>query len=422
MKQLLIFSLALCLAAVAVAGEERGTPPTAAEQAPATPTPSAPLMNLLDQAGVGKPLRDLGLNLYGYVEGGYFYDFSAPHHEDGPTFMGYNKFKNSFILDNISLNLERAVDPTKRQFDIGFRVEGLYGADAAFIHSNGMFDDQTGRNQWDLLQAWVDVTLPGIPMRIRAGKWIELAGFENYSANIYNAFGDPARNFYSHSYSFLYAEPGTQTGVLFTYVYSPKWTFEAGFTRGWNQSTRDANNTLDFLGRIIWAPSDKTAVTFVMTEGPEFPIGVGPNQPPGDNGHWWTYLDLVVTQKITDQFSAGVGIDFVNAPEIPGLSGGAKQWGAVDGYLSYAVDPHFTLNTRLEWYRDAANGFSYGGPVSANFYSASFGVAIKPFPENAFLSHLLFRPEIRYDHSSRAVFDNGDKDQVMFSADALFTF
>ena len=208
-------------------------------------------------------------------------------------------------------------------------------------------------------------------MRVRAGKWIELAGFEHYSANIYNAFGDPAKAFYSHSYSFLYAEPGTQSGVLFTYVYSPKWTFEAGFTRGWNQSTRDANNTLDFLGRIIWAPSDKTAVTFVMTEGPEFPIGVGPNLPPGDNSHWWTYLDLVITQKITDQLSAGIGIDFVNAAEIPGLSGGAKQWGAVDGYLSYAVDPHFTLNTRLEWYRDAANGFSYGGPVSANFYSAT---------------------------------------------------
>ena len=65
-----------------------------------------------------------------------------------------------------------------------------------------------------------------------------------------------------------------------------------------------------------------------------------------------------------------------------------------------------------------------GGPVSANFYSATFGVAIKPFPENAFLSHLLFQPEIRYDHSSEAVFDGWatDKDQVMFSADALFTF
>ena len=102
---------------------------------------------------------------------------------------------------------------------------------------------------------------------------------------------------------------------------------------------------MDFLGRIIFTPSDKTAITFVMTEGPEFPIGVGPNLPPGDNSHWWTYLDLVITQKITDQLSVGVGIDFVNAAEIPGLSGGAKQFGAIDGYLSYAVDPgvYFSL-------------------------------------------------------------------------------
>jgi putative OmpL-like beta-barrel porin-2 len=421
MKELLIFSLALCLATVAAAGEERGIPPAAAEQVPATPTP-APLMSLLEQAGIAKPFKDLGINFYGYIEGGYFYDFSAPHHSEGPTFIGYNGFKNSFILDNISLNVERAVDPTKKQFDVGFRMEGLYGADAAFIHSNGILDDQTGRNQWELLQAWVDVTFPGIPMRVRVGKWIELAGFENYSANIYNAFGDPARAFYSHSYSFLYAEPGTQSGVLFTYVQNPRWTFEAGFTRGWNQSTRDANNSLDFLGRIIFTPSDKTAITFVMTEGPEFPIGVGPNLPPGDNSHWWTYLDLVITQKITDQLSAGVGIDYVSAPSIPGLTGSTKRWGAVDGYLSYAVDPHFTLNTRLEWYRDAASGFSLGTPVSANFYAATVGVAIKPFPNDKFLSHLLFRPEVRYDRSSRPVFNSRDKDQVTISVDALFTF
>src|SRR6266702_3953504 len=201
MKHLFIFSLALCLAAVAVAGEERGIPPAAAEQVPATPTP-APLMSLLGEVGLAKPLNDAGIKFYGYVEGGYFYDFSAPDSHHGPTFIGFNSFKNAGILDNISLNVERAVDPTKKQFDVGFRVEGIYGADAAFIHSNGLLDTQTGRNQWDLLQAWVDITLPGIPMRVRAGKWIELAGFEHYSANIYNAFGDPSRNFYSHSYSF----------------------------------------------------------------------------------------------------------------------------------------------------------------------------------------------------------------------------
>jgi hypothetical protein len=301
-------------------------------------------------------------------------------------------------------------------------VEGIYGADAALIHSNGLMDTQTGRNQWDLLQAYVDVTLPGLPVRFRVGKWIELAGFEHFSANIYGAFGDPARAFYSYSYQFLYAEPGTQTGALATFVLGPQWTFDAGFTRGWNQSTRDANDALDFLGRVTFTPSDKTSVIFVMTEGPEFPTGFGENLPPGDKSDWWTALDLVMTHKITDKLRLGLGLDYVCARHIPGLPDGVKQWGGGAGYVSYAIDRHFTLNTRLEWYKDAAHGFSTGASVSADFCEATVGVAIKPFPAEHILSHMLFRPEVRYDHSNRPVFDGGRQNQFTCSFGALLTF
>ncbi len=389
-------------------------------EAPAAPSPGL-LMSALGKAGLAEPLDKVGINIYGYIEGGYFYDATSQAHK-GPTFIGFNSFKNTGILDKISLNVERTVDPTKKQFDFGFHMEGIWGADAAFIHSNGIGDTQTSRYQWDLLQAYVDMTIPGMPVRIRAGKWIELAGFEHFSANIYGAFGDPSRALYSYSYQFLYAEPGTQTGVLVTYVLNPKWSFDAGFTRGWNQSTRDANGALDFLGRVTFTPSDKTSIIFVMTEGPEFPTGVGHNLPKGDAHHWWTALDLVAIQKITEKLSLGLGLDYVHAPHIPGLTSGAKQWGGVAGYVGYAFDPHFTLNTRLEWYRDAANGFSTGAPVSASYYESTAGVAIKPFPNAKFLSKLLFRPEVRYDHSNHPVFNSGDKDQLTFSVDALFTF
>jgi hypothetical protein len=380
------------------------------------------LMSILGKAGLTQPLDKAGINIYGYVEGGYMHDITAPGRHDGPTFIGFNSFKDAATLDKISLNVERTVDPAKKQFDFGFHVEGLWGTDAAFIHSNGLVDSQTRRYQGDLLQAYVDVALPGVPVRIRAGKWIELAGFEHFSANIYGAFGDPARALYSYSYQFLYAEPSTQTGVLVTYVLNPQWSFDAGFTRGWNQSVQDANGALDFLGRITFTPSDKTSITFVMTEGPEFPTGFGHNLPKGDPHHWWTALDLVVTQKITDKLSLGLGGDYVYASQIPGLTGGSKQWGGVAGYVSYAFDSHFTLNTRLEWYRDAANGFSTGAPVSANYYEATLGVAIKPFPNDKFLSKLLLRPEIRYDYADHSVFNSGDRNQVTFSAGALFTF
>jgi hypothetical protein len=286
-------------------------------------------------------------------------------------------------------------------------------------------DSQTGRYQGDLLQAYVDVTLPDLPVRIRAGKWIELAGFEQFSANIYGAFGDPSKALYSYSYQFLYAEPSTQTGVLVTYVANPKWSFDAGFTRGWNQSVKDANGTLDFLGRITFTPSDKTSIIFVMTEGPEFPTGFGHDLPRGDDHDSWTALDLVVTQKITEKLSLGLGLDYVDAPHIPALPNGAKQWGGVAGYVSYVIDPRFTLNTRLEWYRDAANGFSTGAPVSASYYDyyeVTVGVAIKPFPNHKFLSKWLLRPEVRYDYADHSVFNRGDRNQLTFSADTLFTF
>ena len=320
------------------------------------------------------------------------------------------------------MNVERTVDATKKQFDVGFHLEGIYGADAAFIHSNGMWDTQTGHDQWDLLQAYADVALPYIPVKLRVGKWIELAGFEQFSANIYGAFGDPMRALYSYSYQFLYAEPGTQTGAFATYILNPQWTFDTGFTMGWNQSIRDSNQAIDFLGRATFTPTDKTTVIFVMTEGPEFPIAVGHNIPAGDTGDYWTALDLVITHKIDEKLSLGLGTDYVIAPAIPGLTTKPKEWGGVAGYGSYAIDPHFTLNTRVEWYKDAADGFSTTMPVAANYYELTAGVAIKPFPKDKYLSHFILRPEIRYDHSDRSLFSTGERDQLTFSMDGLLTF
>jgi len=429
-KRLLGLSLALLIIlpfAINAHGQEASSSTSEKEtqkvKPPEAPAPSPGLlMNILGKAGLAQPLDKAGINLYGYIEGGYMHDFSASGAHQGPTFIGFNSFKNMGILDKVSLNLERTADPAKKKLDFGVHVEGIWGTDAAFIHSNGLWDKQTGRYQWDLLQAYVDVTLPGVPVRIRAGKWIELAGFEQFSANIYGAFGDPSRALYSYSYQFLYAEPSTQTGVLVTYAPDPSLVVDVGFTRGWNQSIKDANGTLDFLGRVAFAPSDKTSIIFVMTEGPEFPTGFGRNLPKGDSRDWWTALDLVVTQKISEKLSLGLGVDYIDAPHIPGLTGGAKQWGGVAGYVSYAFDPHFTLNTRLEWYRDAAHGFSTGAPLSTNYSEATVGVAIKPLPKDKILSKLLFRPEVRYDHADHSVFNSGDRNQWILSADALLTF
>lgn len=374
----------------------------------------------LTSLGIGETMNKANLNLYGYVEGGYFRDFSSPNSGTGPTYIGFNNYKNQLMPNKLDLSLERTVDATKKQFDVGFHAEGLWGTDAAFIHSNGLLDNQTARYQWDLVQAYLDISVPGLPLRLRMGKWIELAGFEQFSANIYGAFGNPARGLYSYSYQFLYAEPGTQSGILATYFVNTNFSFDVGVTRGWNQSLEDNNGAVDFLGRMTFTPSDKTSIIFVTTIGPEYPAGVGSGQPPGDNSDTWTALDLVLTQKITDDLSLGLGGDFVNATHIPGYEG-AQQWGGLAGYVSYAINPYLTLNNRIEWYADSS-GFSTGAPTGANYYEETFGLASKPAPHHAILKNLLFRPEIRYDWSNKALYASGSYDQLTFSIDALFTF
>jgi hypothetical protein len=118
-----------------------------------------------------------------------------------------------------------------------------------------------------------------------------------------------------------------------------------------------------------------------------------------------------------------LGLDYIYTQSLPGLTGaGAKQWGGVAGYVSYAFDPHFTLNTRLEWFKDASNGYSTGAPVSANYYEATVGIAIKPFPNDKILSKLLFRPEVRYDVADQPIFNSGNKNQLTFSVGTLYTF
>lgn len=389
------------------------------------------LMDGLGKAGVAELLEKFGIKIFGYAQGGYMYDTTAPQPYAGPTLLGFNNLRNTPLVDKISLNAERTVDPAKCVFDLGFRLEGIWGYDARFIHSNGLGDTQTGRYQLDPLQMYFDVALPGLPARIRAGKWIELAGFEHFSANIYGAFADPMRALYSYSYQFLYAEPGTQTGVLGTYVLNPQWTLDLGFTRGWNQSTRDANAPyLDILGRITYVPTDRTSVVFVMTSGPEFPAGAGRGLPPGDKGHWWTALDLVVTHKVTDKLSLGLGTDVVMTPDLPetlGYPEGSKAWGGVAGYASYAVNRFSTINSRVEWFNDSSDGYCTGTATGANYFEATLGVAIKPFPSDKILSQLLVRPEIRYDGSSHRVFNTGDnrmgeKGELTISADVLFMF
>src|SRR5687768_7533675 len=176
-----------------------------------------PLMELLDRGGLAKPLDDARIRVYGHIEASYTYNFvdppsspadynplpgrnfTIPTQVDNPGRV-FDVEHSEPTLNQLTLNVERPIELSPTQFDVGGRMEWMYGGDARFIHANGLFDhhlddesaDVVGgpENQIDLTQLYLDFNVPvGTGLRVRAGKF-------TYFKQV-----DPNNSvFYSHSF------------------------------------------------------------------------------------------------------------------------------------------------------------------------------------------------------------------------------
>jgi Putative beta-barrel porin-2, OmpL-like. bbp2 len=386
----------------------------AAASAPAAPggPPPTPAMYFLGKTPVGDWMTNNGFSITGFAELGYFYDTNNPT-LGGPfpanfvTFPG--AYSNRFLLDQIDLTLAKTIDTTKK-WDWGFLFENGYGIDDSYIHSHGMLDNRAPgnpNNQYDIIQANVSLLAPvGTGLTVVAGKFIALIGQE-----VINPTGNA---FYTHSYSFFYGDPATNTGVLASYTF-PKlitgndWTATAGFTEGWNQSLRDNNGAIDFLGQFKGKFGSNLSFLTNLEVGPEAA---------GDNSDYWTSFEAIPSLAVSDQLTVTGDFIYVDYPHGATDGGVSAQWYGVAGYASYVLNSMFTINARAEWYRDQG-AFTTG--TSANYYELTFGTQIHPFPDNDILRWLQVRPEIRGDLSDHAVYA-GDFSQLSAAVDVIMQF
>jgi hypothetical protein len=392
--------------------------------APATPAASnpAPLMDLLDRAHLSGPLDAANINIYGYVEAGYLYDWTTPTNltpaksAPGDFIFFPGAYKDTLMLNQLDLTIERAVDINKGSWDVGFLFEAMYGRDAFYTHSNGMFDQDnknggtTGPDdQFDIPQGYISLVVPVLSgIEIKAGKMADLLGVETIN---------PTTNvFYTHSYLFSYASPFTQTGVLGT-INLPSDTSSTeysgltfGITRGWNQSTSDNNGVPD--GYFSFAHhGDWLSYAFNFSYGPEGVLAYGPS----DNGDWWEVPEANVTIKASDQIT-------ITGDALLGNAAHLATWGGIAGYVTYTIDPRWAISLRTEYYHDG-NGVTTGvGGGSVDYGEATLGVAITPVPGDEWFGGLVIRPELRYDWADRAVFDASTKNQVTSAIDVYYKF
>ncbi|HZZ45032.1 MAG TPA: outer membrane beta-barrel protein [Tepidisphaeraceae bacterium] len=379
------------------------TPPTAA----AAPTPPKPLMSLLDSAGIGQPLDNAGISIYGFAEGSYTYNARGPV---GNTNVGrvFDVDNENPQLNQLDLTIQRTVDPTKKSPDIGFTVEAIYGSDGRFIHSNGLDFYGPGdavrgaqmdpENQVDLVQAYVDVALVQNVM-LRAGEFATHMGYETIN---------PTTNpLFSHSYLFGYAIPFKHTGAEVYWNATDKLTIMVGVTRGWEESLKDDNRVLDYVGQAKYVFSDKLTGYLNFTAGPEKAT---------NNDDTRVVLDAILQYAVTDKFSVAANADYGwEEDDQPGNNTG--EWYGLAMYAGYKINDPLTLNIRGEWFNDQDGARGLGTTV----YEGTAGVTVTPFPSDATMSNLKLRPEIRYDYAEDPIFDNQNS-QLSLAMDVIFSY
>jgi hypothetical protein len=362
-----------------------------------------PTQILLDQTPLGEPLRDARIVIGGLVQGGVTFGLDDP---DGDEIVGrIFDFENQDpTLHQLMLFIERSVD-TETQFDIGGRIEMIWGGDGRFTPSNGLLDDngdEDNDEQFDITQIYLEVVLIAgdNALTAKVGKFITPLGYETV---------DPSQNaFYSHNLLFNLV-PYSHTGVLLNWQASEKMQLFGGVSRGWDQSLEDNNDALDVIGGITYECSENTSSTISFTTGPEYA---------DDNSHYKTAINLYVTHQYSDQLALAAEATYVYDSN-QGQDGDAANTYGVCGYAILTLTDMVSVQGRAEWLNDT----ELAGGFDCNLYEATIGLDIRPFANDRIGRKLRIRPEFRADYAEHAIFDGGDDHLQMTAAiDALFTF
>jgi hypothetical protein len=356
-----------------------------------------------------------GVDVYGWASGGFTGNFSDPADRyNGP--VTFND-RDDGQFNQLYLVMERAVDNGGYGWDLGGRVDLLYGTDHRFTTALGLEDN------WNEDSRFYGLAMPQLyaevaynDLAVKVGHYYTIIGYEVVQAT--------GNFFYSHSYTHQYGEPFTHTGALASYAYSDTTTLYGGFDRGWD-NWEDNNDDLSFLGGVSWDGGNGTTLAVATTIGDE-PSAVS------DEAERFMY-SLVYSNELTDRWTYVFQHD--NGHQDNGAGAGQDaEWYGINQYLFYKINCCWSFGTEFEWFRDddgtRVTGIGDGNTIAGdsfvgNFYQLKAGLNYKP---NA---NFVFRPELRYDWydgaadpvSGNLPYDDGtDDDQLTAAFDVIFLY
>ncbi|MBN2022755.1 MAG: outer membrane beta-barrel protein [Pirellulales bacterium] len=323
--------------------------------------------------------------------------------------VGMNDRHAEYQMNQLWFFLERETAIRGDGWDIGGRVDVMLGTDAYFIQcKDGLEANWNQRErfyQMALPQFYMDVAYNDFTFTM--GHFISPLEWESYLA--------PHNFFYSHSYAFMYAVPGTLTGGLLTWDLTDQAQVYGGFHRGGDQfEDTDGLNALNFIGGVSWESEDED--TYL-----EFGIDAEEDGPG----------DQVVMGAISMLRKLGDRTDWMIEYVQGHKDACGNDWYGINQHLIHKINCCWTVGARLEWFRDDDGGVVYGyrqgnlahGPFIGNFWELTLGLNYQ------IRQNLLLRNEVRWDwytadHAGGPrPFDGGDRNrQFLYGIDLIYTF
>ncbi|MEM6884344.1 MAG: outer membrane beta-barrel protein [Verrucomicrobiota bacterium] len=175
---------------------------------------------------------DPGIQLSGYVDVGYIYNFSG----NTPNTQGYaadGGVKGDFSVNQVKLVLEKPLSGNRDELEAGFRVDLMTGEDAGgFGFGPG---GAANSNSIYLQQAYVEMNIPyGNGLNLIIGQFNSMLGLEADervdNINITQGFNAAP-------------DPGPAAGVLATYAFTEQLSIAGGIINGAGASTNLGINT-----------------------------------------------------------------------------------------------------------------------------------------------------------------------------------
>ena len=367
-------------------------------------------------------LQSHGLNITGWVAQG----FTANPDDPSDRFNGpvtFNDRANEYQLNQIYAIIEKPL-VTDCGWDIGGRVDLLYGSDYRFTLARGLdaegdFTAKFNSSRFYGLaipQAYGEIG--GENLRVKLGHFYTIIGYEVVTA--------PDNFFYSHAYTMQYGEPFTHTGALATYTVNDQLTLMGGITNGWDNFD-DQNDAQSFLGGVTFSSSDASQKLALALHTGEEEIVIGTGETSNR-----TIYSAVYTNTLSDRLTYVFQHDNGWQEDAPGFE--EAQWYSINQYLIYQINCCWSAGVRAEWFRDddgfrvfPAGDYAARGPLENNniasaggfegdFWEITAGLNYKP------TANLKIRPELRYDwFDGRATngvqpYDGGTDDSQFLAA------